>query len=541
MSDPTSNFSSEQFAPQRADEDWRLLLYFSIYRGILAILLVVLVVWGIAPRSLGNINVTLFSILAWSYLGFSLCALAAAGSRVGGINPQMVIQVFVDILILTLLMHAAGGLTSGFGLLLVITVAGGSILTEGRIATLFAAMATLAVLTQLIYTYLDQPFITPLYTNAGLLGAAFFTTAFFTSNFARRLRHSEALAARQELDLASLASLNEHIIQRMQSGALVIHCDGHIRLMNESAQRLLGLDEYSENDLLETLVPEVDSLYRLWREGTGKHSYFLNLTGQGLGSVVSFAPLGESGQDGTLIFFEDAALTTQRAQQLKLASLGRMAGSIAHEIRNPLSAISHAGQLLEESPHLDNSDRRLTRIIHDNSARMNTMIEDILQLGRQRATQPSSIDIGPWLERFLNEYENRYPDARDVINVTVEPEHLQVRMDPGQLHQVVWNLCENGLQHAGDPARLYINAGISATTQRPYLEITDNGSGIDPEAQDQIFEPFFTTREQGTGLGLYIARELCEGNLASLSLEVSNQGACFRITFPDPRRQGMIN
>ncbi len=524
----------------QGDKDWRLLLYFCIYRVILASLLVMLVKWGIALRAAADINVALFSILAWSYMGFSLCALIAAGSRWGGINPQMVIQVFVDILIVTLIMHASGGVISGFGLLLVITVAGGSILTEGRIAALFAAMATLAVLTQQIYSYFDLSLATPHYTHAGLLGAAFFTTAFFTSAYARRLRQSEALAARQELDLASLATLNDHIIQRMQSGAMVVDTAGHLRLVNESARRLLGLAEATGNASLAELIPELNSFYQLWRGGNGKTSYFLKPSGRGLRSVVSFAAMGESDQDLTLIFFEDAALTAQRAQQLKLVSLGRMAGSIAHEIRNPLGAISHAGQLLEESSNLDSADRRLTRIIHDNSARMNAMVENILQLGRQRATQPRSFDIQPWLEQFLNDYDGQHPGARKIIECVVKPPQLQVRMDPSQLHQVLWNLCDNGLQHAVEPARVWLTAGISDQTERPFLELKDNGPGIDPETSDQIFEPFFTTRKQGTGLGLYIARELCEGNLASLSLEPSIQGGCFRITFADPRRQGVM-
>jgi len=541
MGIPASRPYPDQLAMRQADEDWRLLLYFSIYRGVLAIMLVLLVLWGIAPRAVANINVSLFSHLAWSYLGFSACALLAASGRWGRINTQVVAQVFVDILVVTLIMHAAGGVVSGFGLLLVITVAGGSILTEGKIAALFAAMATLAVLTQQIYTFFNQPLIIPHYTNAGLLGAVFFTAAFFTSSYARRLRHSEALAARQGVDLANLAALNDHIIQRMQSGAMVVDPGGRIRLANESARRLLGLTGTPPNARLAELKPELDKLYQLWREGDGKNSYFLEPSGHGLRSVVSFAAMGEGGQEGTLVFFEDAALTTQRAQQLKLASLGRMAGSIAHEIRNPLGAISHAGQLLEESRNLDSADRRLTRIIHDNSARMNAMVENILQLGRQRATQPRSFELKPWLEQFINEYDNRHPGTGAAIECTVVPADLQVRMDPSQLHQVLWNLCDNGLQHAAEPARVCLTGGLSASASRPYLEVTDNGSGVDPEAGDQIFEPFFTTRKQGTGLGLYIARELCEGNLASLSLEFTAQGGSFRITFPDPRRKGVMN
>ncbi len=518
-----------------------MLLYFSIYRCVLAILLVVLEIWDLVPRVGSVINEQLFGTLAWIYLGYSLLALEAARRRWGRLNTLVAIQVFIDILLITLIMHVAGGLVSGFGLLLVVIVAGGSILCDRQIATLFAAMATLAVLTQQFYNYFDRAFVTPHYTNAGLLGAVFFATALFTSSYARRLRQSEALAARQKLDIASLAALNEHIIQRMQSGAMVVDGQGKIRLTNEAARRLLGVSVLPSGARMNELVPELDTLYQHWRDGRDKNSYFLGPSGKALRSVVSFARMGETDKEGALIFFEDAALTTQRAQQLKLASLGRMAGSIAHEIRNPLGAISHAGQLLEESQHLDADERRLTRIIHDNSVRMNAMVENILQLGRQRATKPRNFQIKPWITRFLEEYESRHAGVLARINLTIEPDDLQIRMDPGQLHQVLWNLCDNGFQHAADPVQINLKAGLSDYTQRPFLEVHDNGPGIDPETRDQLFEPFFTTRKQGTGLGLYIARELCEGNFASLSLEPSDQGACFRITFPDPRRQGVID
>jgi two-component system sensor histidine kinase PilS (NtrC family) len=454
-------------------------------------------------------------------------------------EAQVVAQVFVDIVVITLLMHATGGLSSGFGLLLVVTVAGGSILIAGRIAALFAAMAAIAILTQQIYVYLYEPFASPQYTHAGFLGLSFFATALVISVSARRMRHSQALAQRWEVDLANLAQLNDHIIQRMQSGVLAVDEVARVRFMNRSAQHLLGLAEWSPRTPLAGLAPELAGLHQLWLQAPERSSHILEPAPGGVRAVVSFAAIGEQVKRGAVVFVEDAGATTQRAQQLKLASLGRLAGSIAHEIRNPLGAISHAGQLLDESANLDESDRRLTRIIRENSLRMNTMVENVLRLGRGRPAVLQRIELGVWIRDFLDEFETRREGARGAVEMRVAPPQLQVRADPSQLHQVLWNLCDNALHHAGEPPQVLIDAGIDSISGRPFLEVTDNGNGIPSSELDRVFEPFFTTRVQGTGLGLYIARELCEGNLASLTLEPSERGCRFRVTFPHPRRRGV--
>ena len=256
--------------------------------------------------------------------------------------------------------------------------------------------------------------------------------------------------------------------------------------------------------------------------------------------MASFAAIGTQASDGVLVFLEDASGLAQRAQQLKLAGLGRLAASIAHEIRNPLGAISHAGQLLDESNNLDKGDRRLTHMIRDNAERMNAIIEDVLQLGRGKPAEPERVALAPWLDGFVTDFVTTNVSARDTIAVSVEPEDLEVRFDPNQLRQVVWNLCENGLRHGNGGPGLELKARMGEQTWRPYLEVQDHGEGIPVEVEEQIFEPFYTTRVDGTGLGLYLARELCEGNQASLNLMRGQQGGRFRITFSHPGRQDML-
>ena len=522
-------------------EDWRPLLYFSLYRCALAAVLLLLVVWRVTPREGLEFEPELFAAVAVVYLLYSLLAMAAVTQRWARMDRQVAIQIFLDIIAIIALVHAAGGLGSGFALLLVITVAGGSILTQGRIAILFAALASLAVLTQQIWVVMHEPLSAPQYTHAGLLGMAFFATSLVISASARRLRLTQALAARRGVDLANLAELNDHIIQRMQSGVLALDEQRRIWLMNRSGQRLLGVSNWRIGDSIDGVAEPLARAHRLWLSGSEMDSVQIEPTGGALRVAASFARIGDDGSEGTVVFLEDAAAINQRAQQLKLAALGRLAGSIAHEIRNPLGAISHAAQLVDESAALDDGDRRLTRIIHENTARMNAMVENILEMGRGRNAIAETIVLREWVAEFFREFCARRSGARAVIDSRFDPLALTVRVDRSQLHQIIWNLCDNALQHAGEPPRVRISAGIATKTGRPYLDVEDNGIGVAAKERDQVFEPFFTTRDQGTGLGLYIARELCEGNQASLTLEDSCDplyGGCrFRVTFQDPRRR----
>jgi two-component system sensor histidine kinase PilS (NtrC family) len=402
-------------------DDWRPLLYFSLYRCALAALLCLVVLWGVAPQESLQFKPGLFTTVVVLYLIYSVLALLAVSQRWARMDGQVALQIFLDIVAIIWLVHAAGGLSSGFALLLVITVAGGSVLTQGRIAILFAAMASIAVLAQQIWIVFHEPQVEPQYTHAGLLGVAFFATSFVISVSARRLRLTQALAARRGVDLANLAELNEHIIQRMQSGVVALDEHRRIWLMNNSGQRLLGVSRWAMGDRIERVAAPLAEAHQRWSQGDGKDSGQIEPAGGALRVAVSFARIGEDGGEGTVIFLEDAAAINQRAQQLKLASLGRLAGSIAHEIRNPLGAISHAAQLVDESPGLDDSDRRLTRIIHENTARMNTMVENILKMGRGRDAVPEPIVLGDWVAQFLEEFSSRRPGAGAVISTQVDP------------------------------------------------------------------------------------------------------------------------
>jgi two-component system sensor histidine kinase PilS (NtrC family) len=254
---------------------------------------------------------------------------------------------------------------------------------------------------------------------------------------------------------------------------------------------------------------------------------------------ANFTRLEQDQGDLTLIFIDDMSKVTQQAQQMKLASLGRLTAGIAHEIRNPLGAISHAAQLLGESSAIEPNDVKMVDMIQRHSVRVNNIVENILDLSRRRQADMEVIDVGQWLTEFVADYRDslaKRPDHPEPdIQVHLPRSAPPARFDRSQLEQVLVNLCDNGLRHSEahtGQAVLAITVAATGDGERCYVDITDNGPGIPAEQRQNIFEPFFTTDKGGTGLGLYLARELCEANQAQLSLlESAGEGCCFRITF----------
>ncbi|HTT07450.1 MAG TPA: ATP-binding protein [Gammaproteobacteria bacterium] len=513
----------------RAAINWRALRFFNFYRLIISGLFVVLVLTKNLPPPLGADNLHVFRLLAYAYLLTAIALQVLLERRLVTEALQVLAEVLADVLFITGMMYASGGVASGFGMLLVTTIAGGSLLSPGRMAFFYAACAALAVLGEEIYAYtVDLRDIN--YTQAGFLGGSYFVTALMAYLLARRIRESEALAEQRGQDLANLARLNEHIVQRMQSGVLVLDVNGGVRLSNDAARRLLGLEKHPGDWTLNELPFELVSRYRHWCANGAVDVTPLRVETSGMEVMSSFLALE---QGGALVFLEDAAMTRQRAQQLKLASLGRLTASIAHEIRNPLGAISHAAQLLSEPEAADAENRQLTRIIHEHSQRVNTIIENVMSLSRRDTTAPERLLLRDWLDKFVTELNLRYQLPNGAVAVSLIPGDMVVRVDPSQLHQILWNLCENALRYSHERLpRLELRGHLHPQTRRPCLDVIDYGPGVPTAARDHIFEPFFTTEHTGTGLGLYLAAELCEANQAGLTLHANGpQGCCFRIQF----------
>jgi two-component system sensor histidine kinase PilS (NtrC family) len=525
-----------------SNDAWRPLITINLFRFLIAAIFIGLYLSDKLFTPLASHNPALFISVSISYAVISLVISILNYYRKPSFEAQAYINIYSDIIAITLLMHASGGVSSGLGTLMVITIGGGSIIMGGRHALLFASLSTIAVLIEEIFSQFESISQPTSYIQAGILGITFFVTAILTHTFAKRIRESEALAQKRGIDLANMAQLTEHIIQRMQTGIIVVDSDNQLRLINESALHMLGDPSGNHNMHINQLNTDLAEQLACWKTDPDEASQTIKASAEHAEIMPRFAQISsEAINPGTLIFLEDTSALSRQAQQLQLASLGRLTASIAHEIRNPLGAISHAGQLLEESPNLDTHDQRLTQIISNHSKRVNTIIENIMQLGRRNTSYIEIIELKFFLEKFRNDLLAGNEQPYELIDINIQPADVKVRFDVTHLQQILTNLCENGLRYSKDyPGfpKVELRGGISDDLSRPYLEVIDHGPGINKKDESHIFEPFYTTSNDGTGLGLYISRELTECNQAHLNyIPVKTGGSCFRITFQDPRRQ----
>ncbi|MDH5216040.1 MAG: ATP-binding protein, partial [Gammaproteobacteria bacterium] len=459
-------------------------------------------------------------------------------------EPQILAQIAVDIVAIVVLMHASGGISSGLGGLLVVFVGAGSLVLPGRVPAFFASLAALSILGEQLFSQLGGVSNSSNYSAAGVLGAIIFAISMTARPLARRIRVSEALARQRGVDLANLSELNEYIVQHLRESIVVIDARNDIRLINTSAAQLLGSPDRSNGSPLASIAPDLAQFVDHWRAVPEQksHTEFTMIDSDNSMRIKAhLAPLGKDNDRGgpILVFLEDASLMNARVQQSKLASLGRLSASIAHEIRNPVGAMSHAGQLLAESSGMTEDDLRLTEIIRTHAERVSHIIDNVLQLSRRESSKPEQFSLGPWLKDFASEFSRTLELREGELSVAAIPEKIDVRMDPSHLRQVLWNLCDNAVKYASETGGILVElqAGHLQRTGRPYLEVLDQGHGVDEATADKIFEPFFTARSGGTGLGLYISRELCELNRATLVFQPrEGGGSIFRIIFSDPGR-----
>ncbi|MAT66678.1 MAG: hypothetical protein CMN57_13690 [Gammaproteobacteria bacterium] len=527
------------FALRNADRQdsltWQPLRFLTLYRLVLAALLVLLFFLLPGTRNLGSDNPWLYAVVSLGYFLFALVVGFSTRLRRPGFQLQVLLQITVDILAIVLLMYASGGLDSGLGILLILAVTAGAMLMPGRLAFFFAASATLALMVEFSYRYMAYGNLdSSQFTRVGLLGLTLFTAASLAWLLARRIRESEALAEQRGVDLANLSRLNEYIVQRLQSGIVVADHRQRIRLVNDAAWVMLQVPPESRPTTLTQLSPELAAALQRWQTDPGAEPAAFRPPRSEAELQPRFTRLGSGPEAATLIYLEDTALLAQQAQQMKLAALGRLTASIAHEIRNPLGAISHADQLLGESPNLRDDDRRLVEIIASHADRVNGIVENVLQLSRRGAAQPQRLLLADWLNEFVDDMISYQNLDSDTVTVDIDPVDLQIEFDPGQLNQLICNLIQNALNHgnrSGQTLEVKL-VGRIAESGAPCLDVIDNGPGIDSETRASIFEPFFTTSASGTGLGLYLARELAEINRARLNyIEREEGGSCFRITF----------
>jgi two-component system sensor histidine kinase PilS (NtrC family) len=509
---------------------WRLLFLFNLYRLAAATLLLVAAELFSDTISLGSQDQRLYFYTAAAYVVFSVACFPLIAMRRSA-SQLLSLQVGADVLFISLLMFASGGVSSGIGLLLLTTLAGAGLISRGRLTLFYAAVASIAVLLEHSYEVLQSDASSAQYLQAALLCIGYFATAWVAHVLARYAVASEALAARRGIDMANLAEINERIIGDMRDGVLVADDRGVVRQFNRQAvtmlQPLCAMPP-AVGVLLGECVPALSDALDQWRRQPGSADQDRSVqVGDALGA--SFVPVGRSRSDSVVIFLTDIRRARAEVRQMKLAAMGHLSANIAHEIRNPLGAISHAGELLQEEAALGDDAQRLLRIIHDNTRRLERIVQDVLKVDRRDTAHREVFSVCDYLNTFVSQFceIEKIPRSIFVIDRYAEP---MVDFDRSHLNQVMWNLSRNALRHCRrGPASIRIAVNASAAADTLKLAVMDDGPGIPAAARSQLFEPFFTTAAGGTGLGLYIAREVCAANDATLEFVETPRGAQFTI------------
>lgn len=525
----------KQYYPVSRRLAYRLLLYLNVFRFSIGILLLVTL---FSPAFSGAVQVTyplVAKVTLGIYLAFSLSYLfewrRASRAPYALANLTLATDLAAGILLLVSL----GGLSSGVGLLLVFVCASSGLLLERHRALLVAATATIAILAEYFYNGIFLGDISRSAAEAGLYGLSCFFAAMAGIFLARWNRSFEMLVIQQSVDLADLEQINETVIRRMRTGVIVLDDSCIIRLMNESAWFLLGSPGPDENDL-SSISSELESYINLWQTENDMGDKSLILRASQARVIPRISELPGTPSAGFLIFLEDTGIVSRRANAMTIESLAELSSSIAHEIRNPLAALKNAAELLAESADISAGDKRLTEIINAQSIRMNDIVENILQLARREQSRPDRFEINQWLRGFTKELHDSHlgHELQLILDLSKTPVHIW--FDRGQLHQVVWKLLENAAVHAvvnDIPPKVTIQVNSLGSSPHCVLDVSDNGPGIHADNLVRIFEPFFSTHAKGSGLGLYIAKQLCEANLSELTVDaVVGRGTRFRLRIP---------
>jgi two-component system sensor histidine kinase PilS (NtrC family) len=525
----------EAYAPSH--QNLALFRVYVGYRSLLSIMLLIMLISPNTRQLVGTLNPTLYTTVALAYLATSIPLVGSLSTRLNESQNLMLLVFLVDIVAIALMADSSRGMTSGLPVLLVVTVAASAVMITNRtLATLIAAISVLAILLDTTWLILHDVLDTDSYFPAGILGLLIFGVSLMVQPIAHRLGRAEELARNRASDLYSLQRLNEQIVQHMQTGILLVNSEGVVRIMNKSGAGFLAPERpitVEQGRQLADYCPELAYQFEHWK-GSGVHRAKPFTVMEGAPPVIAhFRELQTNANQEALIFVEDYTPVTQYAQSLKLNSLGRLTASIAHEIRNPLGAISHAAQLLLESPDLAPSDTRMAEIIQHHCERVNQTVESVMQISRREPPKPEYLTLAPWLTEFVGEYLHALNRPAEVT-IHCDYKELLVEFDPENLQRVFANLLDNALRHSKlatgrEIARIEVE--LDSGLHLCQIDIIDNGAGVPPAEQSKLFEPFYTTMQEGSGMGLYLCKELCEINNADLDYRRTRSGeSCFRIS-----------
>lgn len=492
---------------------------FNAFRLIVAGLLVV----AGARLGLGAERPDIFLVASWVYAAFAFVSgFPLAVRLLGGVAALFRLQFVVDIGVLTVIMAVSGGQASGVAVLMMVYLAAAGVLAEGRMPVFFAALATLAVLGENAWRQLDTASAYD-WVRIAVVCVAFFAIAITARWLALRARTQETLAEERGEALDRQQAINERIIEDMPDGVLVFDADGRVRQLNPTAEALLG-----ERAHPGARLPELAALLVGCRHGTGvsePHQMQLEPSGKFVRCRAVRADRAEGSVGDVVVYLTDLDEVQKQIQQQKLAALGRLTASMAHEIRNPLTAVTQAADLIGEEKRAE-VQQRLVRIIQDNSRRIERMVRDVLALGRRDEVVREALALAPALAGVVDELALSGGAERAIYAIDVADD-ITLYIDRAHFHQIIVNLLGNARRYCSGQAGAIRIETVLQAGGRVELHVRDDGPGIEASRRNGVFEPFYTTDPKGTGLGLYIARELAEANGAGLELAPDDPGAHF--------------
>ena len=528
MSSDTNTFQWHREQPLQK----RTTLLLSAFRFLLSLFFVLAIFYIDEKNWLTHENQLLFFKLSISYFIFSTIAVVMNALNLTESRFGFPIQIIADIVFIILLMHVAGGSGSGLGILLIIVIVTASLISQGRLALFYASIATIGLLLEHSFDILFFNLETSTYTQPVMLSLSCFATAWLAHSLGLRMQKSEAIASARSIDLENMAHINARITEEMQDGVLVIDEASQVRHFNAQAENLLSLPNVALLNL-NVHLPDIAMLYHNWLNSAEKHNHF-NLTIRGQELRIRLIPISQAPSShhlGAVILIQDWSQLQSKAQQAKLAALGRLTANIAHEVRNPLSAISHANQLLQEEPALSGFSRIL-QIIEDNIHRIDKIIKDVLELNRRDRTHQEPIELNKFMLDFYTQFCAVEKITPKFFNINLMQIPATILFDQRHLTQILWNLCKNGWEH-GQKQSGSLSLQISQKQpHRLHVEVSDDGAGVTEVQQGKLFEPFYTTKTTGSGLGLYISRELAEANGAQLQHQPALSGCTFSLIIP---------
>lgn len=549
----------------------RLGLIYSSYRFIVSLFFMLMVYINVRSDNSTLLPSFLQQTVLSFYVLLSLILLGLFYVVSKNVRRQLAFGLVLDVIILSLLLYTAGAPDLQLTMLYMVVVAASFMLLHSSQALIITLLAIIFVIYQQFFYAIANSMSLANLGDALLMSASFLAVGILSWSISQRLVQLEKVAASHAKEVERLHVINQEVITQMVNGVIVID-DQRIVLANLAAHQLLSVSHNISDSVEHTAIDIKDAqnenrhalLDNFEQQLSKQHgqlfkaclsvaagqsrTFTYELPAVANASVfgklrVQITPLKD---DSKLIILEDLRREQASAQQLKLASLGQLTASIAHEIRNPLAAISQASQLLMEdvteadienaasnpnassTTHIDIAgNHELYKMIFSQTKRVNRIIEDVLKLSRQQKAHQESIVLAEWMPTFL---ENYFQGHDVFLRVKTQ---LAISFDNHQLEQILINLINNGLRHSSYAhPHAYVEIEVYCVDNDVIIDTLDGGNGVSAEELEHLFNPFFTTDKAGTGLGLYLSQAFCEANQARLLYVSEHEKTCFRLIAP---------